>query len=146
MPNVMVVSSDVDAMLKQHPAIIDRIKYTSGQAITDDVIARFFEIDDYLVSGAVVRTGRERSPNKKTDYMMKNRAGLFYRPASPSLLTPSAGYNFSWSGYTGMVGGIRISSFRMEHIKSDRFEAEMAYAQQQIGADLGYFFNNPLGL
>ena len=28
----------------------------------------------------------------------------------------------------------------MEHLKSDRIEAEMAYDLKQVGADLGVFF------
>jgi hypothetical protein len=56
-------------------------------------------------------------------------------------MTPSAGYTFSHTGYTGATGnGTRIKRFRMDAIESDRIEIDMAYDQKLIAADLGYFF------
>jgi hypothetical protein len=57
-------------------------------------------------------------------------------------LTPSAGYTFAWTGVSGGLGAtIGTSQFRMESIKSDRVEAEMAFDNKVISADLGYFWN-----
>ena len=60
---------------------------------------------------------------------------------SPGLLTPSAGYSFNWTGVSGGIGStIGVSSFRMESLKAERVEAEMAFDNKVIGADLGYFW------
>ena len=57
-------------------------------------------------------------------------------------MTPSAGYIFNWTGYlSGGFGAMDIRKFRMEHLKSDRVEGELAYDLKQVAADLGYFFD-----
>ncbi len=62
---------------------------------------------------------------------------------SPGLLTPSAGYTFSWTGVSGGIGStIGVSSFRMESLKAERVEAEMAFDNKVIGSDLGYFWSS----
>jgi hypothetical protein len=53
---------------------------------------------------------------------------LCYTPSAPSLMTPAAGYIFTWNGYlAGNSYGVRMKNFRMEHIASDRIEGEMTY-------------------
>ena len=69
-------------------------------------------------------------------------AMLGYAPSSPSLMTPSCGYTFVWSGYHGGNSeGIRMKNFRMEHIASDRIEAEMTYDMKVVAPDMGVFLN-----
>ena len=44
-------------------------------------------------------------------------------------MTPSAGYTFNWTGMIGSTGGagLRIKTFRMEHLASDRVEIDAAF-------------------
>ena len=60
-------------------------------------------------------------------------------------MTPSGGYTFSWTGAIGAGdSGGRISRFRLEQLKSDRVEIEMAFDQKLVSADLGYRFDTPI--
>ena len=71
-----------------------------------------------------------------------NGALLCYTPTTPSLMTPAAGYTFTWNGYLGGNSeGIRMKKFRMEHIGSDRIEGEMTYDQKVVCPDMGLFVN-----
>jgi len=59
------------------------------------------------------------------------------------LLVPSAGYIFTWDGVSGGLGqSVGVTSFRMEHLKAERFEAEAAWDNKIVASDLGYFFYN----
>ena len=51
------------------------------------------------------------------------------------------GYTFlMWVGLFGAGAlGTRILRFRMEHLKSDRVEGEMAYDQKVVAAECGAF-------
>jgi hypothetical protein len=71
-------------------------------------------------------------------------AALFYRPKNAGLMTPSAGYVFNWTGLIGTTGGagVRIKTFRMEHLASDRVEIDSAFDMRLVSPDLGFFFNN----
>ena len=68
-----------------------------------------------------------------------------YSNPSPSLLTPSGGYTFAWTGlFGGAAAGARIKRFRMEALASDRIESEMAWDQKLVAPELGVFFNDIL--
>lgn len=141
-PNTLVVSLDVHQALKRHPLIKDRIKYTSSESITEAIIAKYFEVDRYLVSRAVITTSAEGAATDTFDFTMGKHALLCYTPRNPGLMVPASGYTFSWSGFKGVGGGMAIKKFRMENIESDRLEIGHSYDQKVVSADCGYFFLN----
>lgn len=139
--NTLVLGYDVFKALKNHPDMVDRIKYTSSQTITTDMLAAMFDIPRVIVAKAVKATNKEGAA-EAYDFAFGKSALLAHVAPTPGLLTPSAGYTFAWTGVSGGLGAtIGTSQFRMEAIKSDRIEAEMAFDNKVIGADLGYFFN-----
>jgi hypothetical protein len=140
--NTLVLGYSVFRALKNHPDIIDRIKYTSSQTVTADMLARMLEVDRVLVAKAVKATNKEGGPEA---YGFAHGKGALLCHVAPNagLLTPSAGYTFAWNGVSGGLGQtIGTSQFRMEHLKSNRIEAEIAFDNKVVGADLGYFFDS----
>lgn len=146
-PNKMVLGAEVMKALKQHPDIIDRIKYTQKGIVTEDLIATLFNVSQLFTSYATVATGpqiddaRTQDAAAKFNFISNAKSVLLaYAPAGPSLMTPSAGYTFTWGGYLGGNSeGIKIKRFRMEPIASDRVEAEMTYDMKVVSKDLGNF-------
>lgn len=139
--NTLVLGYDVFRQLRHHPDLVDRIKYTSSNNITADMMARMFEVDRVLIAKAVKATNNEGATGAYSFTFGKN-ALLTHVAPSPGLLTPSAGYIFSWNGVSGGLGStIGTSQFRMEHLKSERIEAEMAFDNKVVASDLGYFFS-----
>lgn len=138
--NTLVLGYEVFRQLKNHPDLVDRIKYTSSQTITEDMLARMFDLDRVLVAKAVKATNNEGASDAYS-FAYGKSALLCHTASAPGLLTPSAGYTFSWTGVSGGIGStIGVSSFRMESLKAERVEAEMAFENKVIGADLGYFW------
>jgi hypothetical protein len=46
-----------------------------------------------------------------------------------------------WTGVSGGLGAtIGTSSFRLESLKATRIEAELAFDNKVVAADLGYFW------
>lgn len=140
--NTLVVSYDVHKALKRHPLIKDRIKYTSSESITETVIAKFFEVDRYLVARGVYATNTEAAATDTYDFTLGKHALLCYVPPSPGLMVPSPGYTFMWTGMNMAGTGLSISKYRADLIKSDRLEIELAFDMKVVSADLGYFFLN----
>jgi len=153
-PNKLVMGAEVLIALKKHPDIIDRIKFTQRGVVTKDLLASLFDIPEILVpmASSVV------DPSRINDAVAQDAAATYayladtksmllsFAPDSPSLLTPSAGYTFVWSGYHGGNSeGIRMKNFRMEHIASDRLECEMTYDMKIVSPDMGVFFNTVIG-
>jgi len=146
-PNICVLGAYEMAALKQHPDIIDRIKYTQRGIVTEDLIATLFDVDELYVSYATVASGPEMNDARTQDaaatydFIGDSTGVLFaYAPPAPALNTPSAGYTFVWTGYQN-TEGVRIKRFRMEHINSDRVEAEQTYDMEVVCADMGLFIN-----
>lgn len=153
-PNICVMGAYVMNALKQHPDIVDRIKYTQRGVVTEDLIATLFDVDELFISYATISNGpqipdaRQQDAAATYDFIGDPTGVLLaYAPPAPSLLTPSAGYTFTWSGYLGgNAEGVRVKRFRMEHIASDRVEAEQTYDMKVVAPDLGLFINGAVVL
>lgn len=143
-PNVLVLSPSVFNALKNHPDIIDRVKYTQMGIVTADLLASLFEVDRVVVPWAVENTAVEGQA-LDMDFIFGDHALLLYANPSPGILQPSAGYHFSWTGFLGAgQQGNRIRSFRMEHLSADRIEGEQAFDAKLVAPDLGTFFANAI--
>ena len=149
-PNTMVMGAKVMQELKNHPDIIDRIKYTQRGIVTEDLIATLFGVDKIHVAKASVATPGTDFNDAATSDAASNfqfiadpkSALLCYTTSSPALMTPTAGYTFTWDGYAGgNAQGIRIKNFRMEHIAADRVEGEMTYDMKVVAPEMGLFWN-----
>lgn len=144
-PNKLVLGTEVWNKLQDHPAFLERVKYTEKAVIGTDILASLLNITDVLVPESIKQTKPEGETVSFSDYefhLGKNALFLYVAP-SPGLNTVSAGYTFNWSGLNGSAGqGIRMKKFRMEPIASDRVEGEMAYDQKVVSADLGSLIIN----
>jgi len=143
-PNTLVIGQRVFDKLIDHPDIVDRVKYgqTSGPAQIDvaELIA-LLKIQRIFVMKAVQNTGKEGEANAHS-FIGGKKALLCYSTPTPGLMTPTAGYTFSWTGYLGAsTNGMRIKKFRMEPNAADRVEIEASFDQKLVAADLGFFWN-----
>jgi len=144
-PNKLVVGRAVFDALLDHPDIIDRIKYgqTAGAPAMAgaDVLAKLFGVDEVMVMNAVENTAKEGQTASHSFIGGKNCL-LTYATSSPGLMTPTAGYTFSWTGLLGSgAEGNRIRSFRMEALNADRVEIDMSFDLKLVSADLGAFWS-----
>ena len=95
-PNVGVVGASVMAMLKQHPKVIDRMKYTGRDVATPELIASLFGLKQLLVGDMVYTDNSDVIQDvwgksmvlAYTEVASANDAGL-----------PSYGYTYRLSGY-----------------------------------------------
>jgi len=142
-PNVLTLGKPVYDALVDHPDIVGRIDrgQTSGAAKANLVtLADLFEVDKVLVMKAVQNTGK-KGQTVAHSFIGGKHALLSYAPATPGVMTPSAGYTFNWTGLVGSGNeGMRIKRFYLDAIESDRIEIDMSYDQKKVAADLGYFF------
>lgn len=143
MPNTLVLGYQVYRKLKNHPDIIDRIKYTSGvtgRTVTPELLAAMFDVDRVLVARAIKATNNE-GETAAYSFTHGKHALLAHVAPSPGLLTPSAGYMFSWQGVSdGLGANIGVRRIDMPTRRAERIEGEVAFDNKIVGADLGYFF------
>jgi len=148
-PNKMVVTRDVRDTLINHPDILARLNggatVTNTALVTDAKLAEIFEVQEFLVIDAIENTAAE-GLSESMSFMATKKAALYYAPASSGLMVPSAGYNFTWNNLDNASGyGIDIRSYTGDFLRvegiAELLEANMAYDQKVVGADLGVFFN-----
>lgn len=143
MPNTLTLGRPVFDALVDHPDLVGRMDrgQTVGAAqVNKDAMAALFELEEILVMDAIQNTAVEGQTAVHSFIGGKN-ALLSYKPPAPGLMTPSAGYTFSWTGNVGSGNdGMRIRKFRMEHLASDRVEIDTSYDQKIVAPELGAFF------
>jgi hypothetical protein len=139
-PNKLVLGPHVWKILKNHPELIDRIKYTQRGIVGTELLAALLEIDSVYIARLIENTANE-GQTESNSFIASKSALLLYAASAPSKLTPSAGYTFAWTKRFGAgPQGERIKKFRMEEIESDRIEGQMNFDQKVIATDLGKFF------
>lgn len=145
-PNTLIMGQQVFDALIDHPDIVDRVKYgQSGVGKPADIdvaeLVALFKIPRIFIMKSIQNTAREGAANAHS-FIGGKKALMCYAAPSPGLMTPSAGYTFSWTGYLGAAAqGQRITRMRADLLKSDRVEIEMAFDQKLIAADLGFFWD-----
>ena len=139
-PNKLVLGSQVWAALKNHAAFIDRIKYTQAGFITTQMLASALEIDEVIVASGVENTAAEGA-TPAYSFLAGKSMLLVYAAPRPSIMQPSGGYTFAWTGLEGAGAlGNNVSRFDIPEIKSERVELEIAFDQKLVAAELGVFF------
>lgn len=141
-PNTLIVTADVWDVMKDDEDVVDRYKHT-GQAITKELIAGLLELDRILVADAVYETAKETQTSSMA-HMATKKLLLCYVHPEPELMEPSAGYTISWTEFDDIKGpvkegGAAIRQFRMEELRSDRYEGDTDYEHKVIAADCGLF-------
>lgn len=143
-PNKLVIGADVYRVLKNHPAIVERIKYTQRGIVTLDILAELFDVDEVLVPKGVINSAAEGTTNEINFIVNRKAALLVYAAPAPSIQEPSAGYSFAWTGLLPGVpnafGGV-IETAREQLAHSDVMQCRTAFTQVATAPDLGEFFN-----
>lgn len=141
-PNTLIVTPDVHKVLKNHDEVLDRIKYTQKGSITPELLASILEIDNYLIAKGIQNTAEEKDTDAMSNIFGTKKCLLVYAAPVPSIMEPSGGYTFSWTGLLGSnaLAG-RMKKFYMKEKEADRVEGEMAYDQKLVAADVGNFFD-----
>jgi len=135
-PNTLVLGYKVFNDLTEHPDFVDRVKYSSSDAVTAQIMAKLIGVERILVAKAVVASGK--GATKTNAFTFGRNALLCYAAPNPGLLTPSAGYTFSWE-YAG-IGSVAVEKYYIREKKTTRIEAESAFDCKIVASELGKLF------
>ena len=115
-PNTAVTSWDVWRKLKNHPDLLDRVKYTrpGGTPVPGDV-ADWFGIGKFLIGYSLYEAAKD-GQSASMAYIWGDDFWVGYVPSGPALMTPAAGYVLAWEGRS-------VSRFREDQERQDVFEA-----------------------
>ena len=91
-PNLMVLPREVFEKVREHPLVIDRIKYTQVGVITAELLANLFDIKRVIVTGAIENTANEGQADALSFIWGKN-VFIGWVTETAALRQPSWGYH-----------------------------------------------------
>ena len=100
MPNKLTLGYDTFLALKEHPDLLERVKYTGSTAnpaqVNERVLAELFGVDEVKVLYAAYNAAEEGQEDDMQFICEPDGALLSYTTPSPRIDEPSAGYIFTW--------------------------------------------------
>lgn len=132
-PNKMVLGARVFAKLKNHPKIVDRLKYTQFAAVNEAMLAELFELAVVKVAKGVI-AGDDDSFGD----IWGDDAILAYVPLTvSSIIQPSFGYTYTLNG-----NPLVEESYFDKNAKSDVHGVTFERAPVITGKESAYLFKN----
>ncbi len=133
-PNVLAVSDPQFRAMKEHTSILERIKYTSPDSVTPQMIARLVNVEKVLVAESTYNSADEGiSPSMA--FIWTDTAFLAYIEPAPGLRKVSALYTL-WSNEFGTP--YTVKKWREEKLDADRIEVQAMFQNKAIATDCAY--------
>ena len=146
MPNIATMGARVFSILKNHPDVVDRIKYSGGVGndtpaiATLSALASVIGVEKVVVMNSIENTAKEGQTHVGA-FIGGKFFGLFYAPSAAGRMIPSAGYTFNWDATGSGLGndGIIMRSHESTKLQSRTIEGQTYYDQRVVDANLGGF-------
>lgn len=142
-PNRLALGANVFNALKQHPGILERVKYGGSTAnpasVTENVLAQLFGVDKLVVLKSIYNKAKQGEDADMSFIGDPNSLLLAYATSTPSTEEPSAGYIFTWD----MLGNgqyMPIMHRRPDDARhTEEVEGLMATDMKKVADDLAVF-------
>lgn len=163
-PNFLLMTPYIELALANHPLLLDRIKYTgvatalniqtpgAGTKAWRAMLAEVLNVPRIYVadvvfngSNAIYDDDPTADPNNTAGMQFLYGKSMLLGYAAPNAgkKVPSAGYTFTWSGYTGASSpSIRFLKDRSVVRRADTIVGETAFTHQVICPDLAVFMED----
>lgn len=133
-PNKMIINHDTYVGLKNHQSIVDRVKYTSADSITESMLAKMFTLSQLLVGRAIQDTA-DVLDTTTMSYIWSNCCMLCYMEPSPGLKKPSAAYKFQ---SVAKGAPYTVKKWREEELDGDYIEVGTMYQYKAVATQCAY--------
>ena len=133
-PNTVVMGAAVMAKLRQHPVVVDRMKYTGRDVATADILAALFGVSRVLVGDAIYSND---AGTAFVDVWGKDVVVAYTELASlADMGSPSYGYTYNLGGYP-----IAEEAYYDRNTKSWVFPVTRAEAPVMASPSAGYLIS-----
>lgn len=145
-PNRLALGANVFNALKEHPAILERIKYGGSTAnpasVTEKVLAELFGVEKLVVLQSIQNKAAYGEAGNMGFIGDPDAFLLAYATNSPAVDEPSAGYIFTWDmlGNGQMLPILNYDGEPGTH--SEYVEGLMACDMKKTADDLAMFFKS----
>lgn len=131
--NLLLLSYPVYAKLRNHPAIIERLKYSQLGIATEQLMAEVFNVDRIIVAKAEQNTANE-GQTASMSYVWGKDAALLY-------VSPTPGIRSITYGYTLRRGPRMVERWDERWVKAQFVRVTDWYQQLIVASAAKYYFS-----
>ena len=136
-PNVAIVGAEVyDKALKHHPKILDRIKHTSRDTVTADLLASLWDVKSVFIGDSI---SFDDAGETATDVWGENVVLAYTEQGSVDMGRPSFGFTYQLNGSPS----VEMTYFD-ERSRSYIYPVVDCYKPAIVGKDAGYLIRDIL--
>lgn len=135
--NVMVLPYHVYETVRNHPAVVDRIKYSTQGIVTPDLLAQVFDVDRVLVPRCFVNNAAKGQAASVAPLWGSN-AYLMHVAERPGLKQVTLAGTFVWNGMAGSADGLVVERWRDHGRKADMIRVQKYYDVKLIAPGAGF--------
>jgi len=135
-PNVAIIGASAFAALKNHPTVLDKIRYTQHAVTTADLLANLLNLDAVIVGEAVYANDADTFSDIWGDNVVLAYVPTKAQNSERSLYEPSFGYTFKKRNFP-IVDVYAGEGNKIEFVRNtDIFQPLI------VGSDAGYLIND----
>lgn len=134
-PNTMVIGPATFKSLKQHPALIEKIKFSMKGILTVDLLKEIFEIENLVVGKAIYADDNDDFQKVWSDNMILAYVPTKKKGVDRSVYEPSYGYTFRKKGHPFVDRYEEAKKVELVR-NTDNFDVHI------VGADAGYLISD----
>jgi hypothetical protein len=140
--NTMIVDYDVDLAFKTNPEILQRIVYTGSDPVDHAALAKYFEVENYIVTSAVYNSANKGQSTNTFGFINSGKTILLcYVDPNPAIDDdqPTAMLTPWWTDLQGGAeGGIQIKSRLDADTDEIVIEGKCAPDMHMVDSKCGY--------
>jgi len=134
-PNLIVLGEQVMSKLRNHPDLLERIKYTQKGVVTEDLLSSLLPGSPKVLVGSLMYDSSQEGDTESLGYIWGKNCLVAYVENSPGIKRVSLGYQFYSQDRT-------VSKWREDKIKADRIEVSEVSDEKLVSASCGYLIVN----
>lgn len=140
--DVLVMGKQAWNKLRWHPDLVETIKYTSRGIPTLDLVQAATGFRKILIGRSMYTADPEGTAEASVTYsrIWGKHALILHVPDAPSLMTPAAGYTFTWARVPNSLAFVK--RYRDDEREADILEANCYFDMKVTAARAGTFLQN----
>lgn len=135
--NTVVIPYAAFEVLRNHPKVVERIKYTTTGVLNEELLAQVLGVERVLVPRSFKNTAAKGQTAAVSPVWGKNCYVLHVPPRAAARQVALA-YSFVWNGAAGSLNGTVVEKWREPSRKADMVRVQKYYDHKIIAAGAGY--------
>lgn len=135
--NTIVIPYNAFEVLRNHPKVVERIKYTTTGVLNEELLAQVLGVDRVLVPRSFKNTAA-KGQTASVEAVWGTNCYVMHVPARAAARQVALAYSFVWNGAAGSMNGTVVEKWREHSRKADMVRVQKYYDHKIIAAGAGF--------